>query len=417
MRKGWEYKMLGELGTLTSSKRIFKSEYVSEGVPFYRSKEIKELGNGTDISMELYITKERYSEIKERFGVPQKGDILLTAVGTIGEMYVVDDSHDFYFKDGNIMWLKNFSFLDSYFLKYALTLFVEQLKAMSQGSAYSALTIEKLKKYSIPIPPLHEQKQIVAILDQAFAAIDQAKANIERNIQNAKELFQSKLNEIFSQKGDGWEEKRMDEVCEIKSKLINPEESKYQNRLHVGGGNIIAESGELIELKTAKEEGLKSGKFAFTTQVVLYNKIRPYLVKVTRPDFEGLCSADMYPLTPNKEEITKDFLYFLLISKRFTDYAIAGSARAGMPKVNRKHLFEYTFSLPSVVNQELIIKDLDALRIKSHFLDTVYVKRFANLEELKKSILQKAFAGELNYQVLEELEPLSMAAEERAEYN
>ena len=106
---GWEEKSLGELGTLTSSKRIYKKEYVSEGIPFYRSKEIKELAHKRDITLELFITKERYNEIKSRFGIPQEGDILLTAVGTIGEMYVVKNNEpDFYFKDGNLFWFKNF---------------------------------------------------------------------------------------------------------------------------------------------------------------------------------------------------------------------------------------------------------------------------------------------------------------------
>src|SRR5690606_3177294 len=110
--EGWEEMELGELGTLTSSKRIYKKEYVTNGIPFYRSKEIKELGNDKEISFELFITEERYDDIKKKFGIPQKGDILLTAVGTIGEMYVVNENDKFYFKDGNIMWLKDFHSLN-----------------------------------------------------------------------------------------------------------------------------------------------------------------------------------------------------------------------------------------------------------------------------------------------------------------
>lgn len=286
--------------------------------------------------------------------------------------------------------------LDTVFLYYFLKSNIKLLNELGTGTTFKELSTKALGSVLIPIPPLYEQKQIVAILDKTFAVIDQAKANIKKNIQNAKELFQSELNEIFSDKGDGWEEKKMDEVCEITSKLINPNEDKYKDLLHVGGGNVIAETGELIDLKTAKEEGLKSGKFVFDTGVVLYNKIRPYLVKVSRPDFNGLCSADMYPLTPNEKEITRDFLYFLLISKDFTDYAIKGSARAGMPKVNRKHLFEYTFSLPSIETQNVLIKDLDSLRLKCQNLKLEYRNKLKSLEELKESILLKAFTGELS---------------------
>jgi type I restriction enzyme S subunit len=196
---GWEEKTLGELGTLTSSKRIYKKEYVKEGIPFYRSKEIKELAHRKDITLELFITKERYNEIKSRFGIPQEGDILLTAVGTIGEMYVVKNNEpDFYFKDGNIMWLKNFSTLNSYYLKYALLCFVEQLKAMSQGSAYSALTIEKLKKYSISVPSITEQEKIVNQLNDLLNKKIQVEKNYDKKIMSLEELKKSILQKAFA---------------------------------------------------------------------------------------------------------------------------------------------------------------------------------------------------------------------------
>ena len=196
--EGWENKTMGELGVLTSSKRIFKNEYVHEGIPFYRSKEIKELAHGNDISLELYITKERYEEIKSKFDVPKKGDILLTAVGTIGEMYIVKENDEFYFKDGNIMWLKNFSSINTYYLKYALISFVEQLKAMSQGSAYSALTIEKLKKYSVPIPSMIKQGKIVQDLDVLLAYSKECQNLYETKQNQLEELKKSLLQKAFS---------------------------------------------------------------------------------------------------------------------------------------------------------------------------------------------------------------------------
>jgi type I restriction enzyme S subunit len=197
--EGWEDKTLGELGTLTSSKRIYKKEYVAEGIPFYRSKEIKELAHKKDITLELFITKERYKEIKTRFGIPQEGDILLTAVGTIGEMYVVKNNEpDFYFKDGNIMWLKNFTTLNAYYLKYALLCFVEQLKAMSQGSAYSALTIEKLKKYSISVPSVSEQKEIVKNLDELLNYQRRIDRKYKQKLIELEELKNSILQKAFS---------------------------------------------------------------------------------------------------------------------------------------------------------------------------------------------------------------------------
>jgi len=196
--EGWVETTLGDIGTLTSSKRIFKKDYVSSGIPFYRSKEIKELAHGREISLELFITKERYEEIKNKFGIPQKGDILLTAVGTIGEMYVVKGHEEFYFKDGNLMWLKNFDTLDSYYLKYALTHFVDQLKAMSRGAAYSALTIEKLKKYSIPVPNDKIQREMVLLLDSFKAQQEQLIEAYQTKLASLDELKKSILQKAFA---------------------------------------------------------------------------------------------------------------------------------------------------------------------------------------------------------------------------
>jgi type I restriction enzyme S subunit len=118
-------------------------------------------------------------------------------------------------------------------------------------------------------------------------------------------------------------------------------------------------NGELKGLLTAKEEGLISGKFLFDHKMVLYSKIRPYLMKVARPEFGGLCSADVYPLEPTKTLISRDFLYHLLFTKSFTEFAIEGSARAGMPKVNRDHLFAFEFRLPPLTEQQRIVAILD----------------------------------------------------------
>ena len=105
----WERIRLGDCCEITSSKRIFYSEYTDYGIPFYRSKEIIEFSQGQSISEPLYIANQRYHEIKNRFGVPVAGDMLLTSVGTIGIPYIVKETDEFYFKDGNLTWFRNFT--------------------------------------------------------------------------------------------------------------------------------------------------------------------------------------------------------------------------------------------------------------------------------------------------------------------
>jgi len=267
-----------------------------------------------------------------------------------------------------------------------------------QGTGTTMLHVSKgaMEERDILVPPLPEQQRIVAILDEAFESIAIAKANAEKNLQNARALFESHLQSVFSQRGEGWVEKRLSDVCAITSKLIDPRKEKYLDLIHVGAGNIVSQSGVFTDLKTAREEGLISGKFLFDETMVLYSKIRPYLMKVARPDFDGLCSADMYPLTPLPNEITRDYLFHLLMSKHFTDYAIQGSARAGMPKVNREHLFEFTVWLPSMGQQNKLAAKLDALQEETQRLESICQQKLDALDALKKLLLDQAFRWELS---------------------
>ena len=170
--KRWDVIELGSLTGIGSSKRIFEKEYVSEGIPFYRTKEIVELSKGNPISTELYITEKRFLEIKEQYGVPQKGDLLISAVGTIGVIWIVDEKNDFYFKDGNLIRVDSSDRFNSTYMKTLLeSLIAEYKKQMSSGTAYSALTISGLMKMKIYDVPLSLQNQFAAFV----AEVDKSK--------------------------------------------------------------------------------------------------------------------------------------------------------------------------------------------------------------------------------------------------
>ncbi len=172
--KRWEKTKLGNKSVIGSSKRIFANEYTTEGIPFYRSKEIIELGMGEKPSVELYITKKRYQEIKEKFGIPIPGDILMTAVGTIGKFWIVPNSKPFYYKDGNLVYIRTKEF-NPLFLKKLLEMLIEKYKVENaNGSAYTALTIEKLKDLQIVLPPMTLQKQY----EEFHIQIDKSKFNV-----------------------------------------------------------------------------------------------------------------------------------------------------------------------------------------------------------------------------------------------
>ena len=186
----WEKLKLGDVASITSSKRIFAKEYTTEGVPFYRGKEIIEKHNGNNISTELFISNERYEEIKNKFDVPKKGDILLTSVGTLGIPWLVDEEK-FYFKDGNLTWLRCNEKTTPEFLYLWLNSLEakNQIDMMCIGSTQKALTIDTLNKFDIALPSLEIQKEICSIIYPISKKIE-CNNQINRNLlEQAQTVF------------------------------------------------------------------------------------------------------------------------------------------------------------------------------------------------------------------------------------
>ena len=191
---GWEKKKLGELYDIGSSKRIFANENTEEGIPFYRRKEIAELGDGKEISLELFISKEKYENLKLSNKMPTKGDNLIAAIGaTIGKMWIVDTRDNFYFKDGNILWVKNNGFI-SLFIYNVLFRLIADLKAkIVNGGAYPALTSITMNDLEIILPPLSLQTQFAERIEK----IEAQKAKVKQALCESEDLFQRLMQDLF----------------------------------------------------------------------------------------------------------------------------------------------------------------------------------------------------------------------------
>ena len=192
----WAKIRLGDIAIVSSSKRIFARQYTNQGIPFYRQKEIIDKKNKVELSDVLYISQETYDEIKSKFGAPQKGDLLITAVGvTLGIPYVVGDEV-FYFKDGNLIWLREFDdSADSTYIYYwiASDLGKKAMWSRTIGSAQPALTIDTIKQFEIPFPPIKTQRRIASIL----SAYDDLIENNQKQIKLLEEAAQRLYKEWF----------------------------------------------------------------------------------------------------------------------------------------------------------------------------------------------------------------------------
>lgn len=193
----YQHSTIDEICTVTSSKRIFKADYVESGIPFYRTKEIVDLSKERDLSTELFIDKDKYLEISDKFGVPKKGDLLFSAVGTIGVMWIVDE-REFYFKDGNLLWLKDMNGVIPEYLKSAISaVLTEKIKDRSQGAAYKAISITNLKAFEIPLPSIEEQKLTVAKIEHVSSLTKKTKQEIRLQINDLQKLKASILDSAF----------------------------------------------------------------------------------------------------------------------------------------------------------------------------------------------------------------------------
>lgn len=175
MENNWKNSKLGDLVEILSSRRVFYSDYVENGIPFYRSKEVIDFAQGNFYQPELFISKDKFEELIAKNGYPLDGDILISAVGErAGIPYVVKNLGEFYFKDGNVIWIKSSDNLSNVFLSYWLKSFVgiETLNSLFIGSAQKALTIIGLKNIEIQLPPLPVQKAIASVLSSLDEKID-----------------------------------------------------------------------------------------------------------------------------------------------------------------------------------------------------------------------------------------------------
>ena len=168
----WRWCRFGEILNIVSAKRVHQSDWQTSGVPFYRAREISKLCENGYVNNDLYISEELYKEYS-KFGIPKAGDLMISAVGTLGKSYIVKETDKFYYKDASVLCIENIGKISSVFLSYILKseMMKKQIKSNSTGTTVDTLTMIKLIQYYIPLPPLTEQKRIADTLDEVLRVI------------------------------------------------------------------------------------------------------------------------------------------------------------------------------------------------------------------------------------------------------
>lgn len=396
----WQTFRLGDLYQIGSSKRVLKSDWQAEGVPFYRGREITQLSINGFVDNELFITEEYYSDLIRKYGAPNEGDIMITAIGTIGNAYIVRKNDRFYFKDASVLWLKRTSDISSQFVNLWLQSlhFFEQLES-GNGATVDTLSIQKLQNVKINVPPTQEQQRIVAILDQAFEGIAKVRANAEQNLQNARALFESHLQSVFTQRGEGWVDTSIGECTKfIDYRGKTPVKTEFGTPLitakNVRMGYIQEEPREYVSPDIYDEwmtRGIpRKGDVLFTTEAPLAN------VAQLGTDEKVVFAQRIIIMQPDKIKLDQKFLKFLLMSTPIQSRIHEKATGATAQGIKASLLKTIKISFPNTISEQIeIAEKLESLDKETQCLEAIYQRKIACLDELKKSLLQQAFAGEL----------------------
>jgi type I restriction enzyme, S subunit len=276
----------------------------------------------------------------------------------------------------------------------------EKIKA-TQGVGTTMIHVTKgaMEERSLFLPPLAEQKRIVSIVDEAFEAIDIAIDNTKQNLTNARELFDSYLNAIFTQKGEGWEDKQLGDVCK-KVEYGSSAKSLVEGKIPVlRMGNIQDSTIDWSNLVYSNNDD-EINKYLLKYNDVLFNRTNSdeHVGKtaVYKGDMPAIFAGYLIRIHRKEDLIDADFLNFYLNSYKAREYGKSIMSRSvNQANINGTKLKDYPISLPSLSTQEKIVEDLSFLSAETRKLETIYRQKLTALNELKQSILHKAFTGEL----------------------
>lgn len=235
-------------------------------------------------------------------------------------------------------------------------MFMERAIAISEGSLSPTIKWKTLARQSFPLPPIPLQKEYLKLLNAgrtSLQAVDKALIDLI----SLKRIMISKSFANTINDEDKSNLVKFSTVTEVVSGQVDPKVSPYKSLPHIAPDNMEQKTGRLLGYNTAEQDGVTSGKYHFDESWILYSKIRPNLRKICWPKIEGICSADVYPLR-GKNGLLTEYLFYLMQSEHFNQYAVSVSMRSGFPKINRDDLGAYKLVVPDEEYQANIVKSL-----------------------------------------------------------
>lgn len=403
MKQGWEIKKLGDVLLKTETVDPTKNpneEFIYLDVSSV-NKETKAIENAT-----VLFGKDAPSRARK---LVRTNDVIFATVRpTHSRVTLITEEYDEQVCSTGYFVLRGRDFILNQYLFYFLLTdeFNEQMFELQKGASYPAVTDAEVKSILLHYPKsLPEQQRIVAILDEAFTAIAKAKANAQQNLKNSKELFESYLQALFENKDESWELNRLGDVCQINDGThFSPKNSDDGDYMYITAKNIKPYFIDLTKISYISEKDHKEIYARCSPKMgdVLYIKDGATAgiaaLNSLDEEFSLLSSVALLKCSP---KIINTFLVHYMNStigkKNFLGY-LDGAAITRLTLIKIKNV---CFYLPPIETQQTIVQKLETLSAETKKLESIYQQKINDLEELKKSVLQKAFAGELTRKGIE----------------
>jgi type I restriction enzyme S subunit len=389
MKKGWQTKKVSEIAKHSLGKMLDKAKNKGEPQPYLRNLNVRwfDFDLSDVLEMPFLPTEvEKYTAVK--------GDVLICEGGYPGRAAIWEKDEPIYFQKALHRVRFHEPERNRWFLYYLLSKDLDgTLKNHFNGAGIQHFTGEALAQFEVPLPPLAEQQRIVGLLDEAFEGLATAKANAEKNLQNARALFESHLQSVFTQRGPGWLETTLGEVIEIVGGSQPPKSVFSKTKK--------ADNIRLIQIRDYKSDKHvvfiprdQARRFCNADDVMI-GRYGPPLFQILR-GIEGAYNVALMKAVPDEAKLSRDFLFYFLKHSAILQYVIYHSSRAaGQIGVTKETLEPYPIALPSLEEQEKVVETIQELETETQRLARLYERKHAALEALKKSLLHQAFTGEL----------------------
>ena len=386
MNTNWQTKKIGDVCDVIAGQSP-EGKFYNEsgnGLPFYQGK--KEFSNkyiGKPTVWTTKITKEA-----------KEGDILMSVRAPVGPTNFATEKICIGRGLASIRAGKEIDkdFLYNFFQMY------ENKIIGNNGAVFNSINKNQIENITIQLPTIQEQKRIIKILDEVFSKLEITKNNAEKNLQNSKELYEAYLQSIFIKKGKDWEEKRLGDVLQ-KTETVDPTKKPNEEFVYLDVSSVNKETKKIEDATVIMGKNAPSrAKKLIKTNDVIFATVRPThsrVALITEEYNNQVCSTGYFVLR-TKEFLNNNLVYYFLLTRGFNKQMEKLQKGASYPAVTDSEVRGIIITFPkSLIKQKSIVKKLDSLSEHTKKLEEIYKKKLADLEELKKSVLKKAFAGEL----------------------